>query len=70
MNDIREQQNQSHEDEYDQLTRWFNAEPLKTCQNKLKWWKDHQVDYPNLYRMAIDYLTIPGTSLLAQETTH
>jgi hypothetical protein len=26
----------------------------------LKWWVDNQYVYPNLYRMALDYLSIPG----------
>ena len=28
----------------------------------LMWWKSNSVKYPNLSRMARDYLTIPGTS--------
>ena len=29
----------------------------------LKWWHDNRHVYPVLYRMALDYLSIPGESL-------
>jgi hypothetical protein len=28
----------------------------------LEWWYNHREDYPQLSRMAMDYLSIPGTS--------
>jgi len=31
--------------------------------NPLKWWHDNRHVYPTLYRMALDYLSIPGESL-------
>jgi len=31
----------------------------------IKWWLDHRSMFPRLSRMAIDYLTIPGTSPLS-----
>jgi hypothetical protein len=31
----------------------------------LLWWHEHHSMYPRLSRMAMDYLTIPGKSILA-----
>jgi hypothetical protein len=31
--------------------------------NALDWWHQHQSIYPNLFRMACDYLAIPATSI-------
>jgi hypothetical protein len=28
----------------------------------LKWWMEHRHIYPNLHRMALDYLSVPGLS--------
>jgi hypothetical protein len=36
--------------------------PVESVQDPLKWWDDHRKIYPNLSRMALDYLSIPGLS--------
>ena len=36
--------------------------PVESCRDPLKWWIDAQHIYPNLSRMALDYLSIPGQS--------
>jgi len=34
--------------------------PVENVKDPLKWWVDNQYVYPNLHRMALDYLSIPG----------
>jgi hypothetical protein len=35
--------------------------PVENVADPLKWWYDNRRVYPNLSRMALDYLSIPGT---------
>ena len=44
---------QSEIDEYLRL-------PVENVTDPLKWWFDKRRVYPNLSRMALDYLSIPG----------
>jgi hypothetical protein len=34
--------------------------PVEKTNEPLKWWIDNKSKYPNLYRMALDYISIPG----------
>jgi hypothetical protein len=34
--------------------------PVEDVKHPLQWWHDHRTTYPNLSRMALDYLSIPG----------
>jgi hypothetical protein len=36
--------------------------PVDNIKEPLKWWVDNKNVYPNLHRMALDYLSIPGKS--------
>ncbi len=36
--------------------------PVENVQDPLKWWISNKNVYPNLHRMALDYLSIPGKS--------
>jgi hypothetical protein len=36
--------------------------PVENVKDPLKWWTDNKNVYPNLHRMALDYLSIPGKS--------
>ena len=36
--------------------------PVENVQDPLKWWTANKHVYPNLHRMALDYLSIPGRS--------
>jgi len=38
--------------------------PVKNVKDPLKWWTDNKYMYPNLHRMALNYLSIPGKSSL------
>ena len=44
----------------DELEHYLNT-PTQTVPDMLRWWKDQREMYPHLSRMAIHYLTIPGT---------
>ena len=35
--------------------------PVEAVKDPLLWWMNHKHVYPNLHRMALDYLSIPGT---------
>jgi hypothetical protein len=42
----------------------YLAGPLNVlCMDILKWWQEHQVQFPILARIAQDYLAIPGSSV-------
>ena len=46
---------------FDELALYLSTELVDT-QSPLKWWHEKQLTYPRLSRMALDYLSIPGTS--------
>ena len=51
------------EDEEDKYAHFLHVQrpvPPEECPNPIKWWLDHQIKYPNLSRMALDYLIIPS----------
>jgi hypothetical protein len=52
--------NRSHEDEL----QLYLKSPIVDVgdENLLKWWRSQSQVYPNLHRMALDYLSIPGLS--------
>ena len=45
----------------DELKHYLDAPPIQNVLNPVLWWKDRREIYPNLSRMAIDFLTTPGT---------
>jgi hypothetical protein len=48
----------------DEIKAYLNAD-LETHDNVLEWWRGRRKTYPRLSRMALDYLTIPGTLSMA-----
>jgi hypothetical protein len=46
----------------DELRLFLNMEP-ENVTNAVQWWYENRTTYPRLYRMALDYLTIPGKYL-------
>jgi hypothetical protein len=54
----------------DELDRYLSTGRIKNITDPLQWWIENQGAYPRLWRMARDYLTIPGvyhtTSSIAQ----
>ena len=40
----------------------YLALAVENVKDPLKWWFDNRMAYPNLSRMALDYLSIPGES--------
>lgn len=45
----------------DELTRYLSTDPERV-KDALEWWNDRCASFPNLSRMALDYLSIPGMS--------
>ena len=42
----------------------YLSHPVENVKDPLRWWVDNKHVYPNLHRMALDYLSIPGMSVL------
>jgi hypothetical protein len=42
----------------------YLRKPVENVKEPLKWWVANRHIYPNLHRMALDYLSIPGRSYL------
>ena len=40
----------------------YLASDIEDISDALKWWHEHRATYLRLSHMALDYLTIPGTS--------
>lgn len=43
----------------DELDRYLSTDP-ENVENMLAWWHERRGTYPQLSRMALDYLSIPG----------
>ena len=43
----------------DELARYLSTDPEQVT-DVLLWWHEHRATFPQLSRMALDYLTIPG----------
>ena len=43
----------------DELGRFLSIKP-ENVTDAVQWWYENRNNYPRLYRMALDYLTIPG----------
>ena len=46
----------------DEIARYLSA-PTEATLDPLVWWTERKDIYPRLSRMALDYLSIPGTSI-------
>ncbi|EIW53734.1 HAT dimerization, partial [Trametes versicolor FP-101664 SS1] len=51
----------------DELTRYLASAPEPT-NDALAWWSERRGMYPHLARMALDYLSIPATSVDVERT--
>jgi hypothetical protein len=53
------------EAETDELEHYLNS-PVENIplEDGIAWWIKNKATYPRLYRMALDYLSIPGTHSL------
>jgi hypothetical protein len=47
----------------DKLARYLSTDP-ENVKDVLIWWHERKAMYPRLSRMALDYLTIPGTQFI------
>ena len=43
-----------------ELDQYLKSPRIKDVKDPLKWWFDNCGSYPRLYRMARDFLMIPG----------
>ena len=48
------------EDFMTKLDRYLSTARVKDIDDPLSWWYENRGTYPRLWRMARDYLTIPG----------
>ena len=53
----------------DELDRYLNTDQEHTA-DVLMWWYDHSAAFPRLSRMALDYLSIPGTHAFDRSPAH
>lgn len=51
------------EDEGDELARYFDAPRASSETDPVQWWFTRKTESPRLYRMARDFMAIPGMSL-------
>jgi hypothetical protein len=51
----------------DELAVYLLA-PIEEAEDPILWWSERRAVYPRLSRMALDYLTIPGTSAKSSNT--
>ncbi|KAI5822048.1 hATC-domain-containing protein [Schizophyllum commune Tattone D] len=49
-------------DRRDELERYLRA-PIEDADDPIQWWNDRRALYPRLSQIAIDFLTIPSTSV-------
>lgn len=49
-----------------EIKRFKDETPLPLTGNPLSWWRDHEQEYPQLFRVAKCFLCIPGTSVSAE----
>jgi hypothetical protein len=50
----------------DELDRYLAAAVEENVTDPLGWWYENRFLYPRLYRMGLDYLTIPGKPSVTQ----
>ena len=48
---------------HDKLDFYLSTKRDLDVKDGLRWWHEHKHLYPRLYRMALDYLSIPGKLL-------
>ena len=48
---------------HDELDFYLSTKRDLDVKDGLRWWHEHKHYYPCLYRMALDYLSIPGEFL-------
>ncbi|KDR66669.1 hypothetical protein GALMADRAFT_1141875 [Galerina marginata CBS 339.88] len=47
---------------HSELERYLNTD-IEDVTDPIRWWYERKTTYPRLHRMALDYLTIPATSV-------
>ena len=57
-----------HIDHTDEIKVYLSLNLSDENTNPLEWWRVNQSQFPNLSRMAKDYLAIPATSVPSEES--
>ncbi|CAE6411234.1 unnamed protein product [Rhizoctonia solani] len=52
---------------FEELVDYFNGKYQYKCGDILIWWKEHEVHFPVLSRIARDFLAIPATSVSVEQ---
>jgi hypothetical protein len=51
----------------DELQVYLSLPTVDETVNSLEWWKSNMSQFPNLSKMAYDYLSIPATSVPSEQ---
>jgi hypothetical protein len=51
----------------DEVTKYWNSNDAEESIQPLEWWKTHSTEYPNLSKLAIDYLSIQASSVPCEQ---
>ena len=49
-----------------EMNQYLKVKILDRNEDPVIWWKEHEAAYPNLHKLAMKYLCIPGTSVPAE----
>ncbi|XP_055082535.1 E3 SUMO-protein ligase ZBED1-like isoform X2 [Periophthalmus magnuspinnatus] len=47
----------------EEIQRYLKEQHIPRCEDPLKYWESHKIQYPNLWRLAQKYLCIPASSV-------
>lgn len=51
----------------DEVTKYWNSNDAEETIKPLEWWKTHSTEYPNLSKLAMDYLCIQASSVPCEQ---
>lgn len=51
----------------DEVTKYWNSNDAEENVKPLEWWKTHSTEYPNLSKLAVDYLCIQASSVPCEQ---
>ena len=51
----------------DEVSKYWNSNEADESINPLEWWKTHSTEYPNLSKLAFNYLSIQASSVPCEQ---
>uniref|UniRef100_A0A1X7TCX8 HAT C-terminal dimerisation domain-containing protein n=1 Tax=Amphimedon queenslandica TaxID=400682 RepID=A0A1X7TCX8_AMPQE len=48
------------------MNQYLKVKILDRNEDPIVWWSEHEAAYPSLHKLAMKYLSIPGTSVPAE----